>query len=130
MSIESDIFTFLKADTSLFTGAAGGIYGLMAPESVKVPFLVFNKVTTQWGSTLCGPDGIQRDVFQFDSYDKGYAGSLALAALLRGTLVGFKGVMGSTHVNDILFDNEIQMLDPEPGLYRVLTTLFIWHEVV
>lgn len=129
MSIEAELFAFMKADTALNNGASGGIYGLMAPESVKVPFLVFNKVTTQWGSTLCGPDGIQRDVFQFDSYDKGYSAALALAALLRGTLVGFKGVMGSTRVNDILFDNEIQMLDPEPGLYRVLTTLFIWHEV-
>ena len=129
MSIESDLFAFMKAETALNNGAVGGIYGLMAPENVKTPWLVYNKVTTQWGATLCGPDGIQRDVFQFDSYDKGFAGSLALAKLLRDTLVGFKGVMGSTRVNDILFDNEIQMLDPEPGLYRVLTTLFIWHEV-
>lgn len=126
MSFESDFFAHLKA-SAINTAAAGGIYAVMAPENVKTPFLVFLKVSEQRGGTLCAQDLMQRDVMQLDNYDKTYAGATALAKIVRDTLIDFRGAMGGTYIASVRLDGEIQSLEPEPGLYRVLTTLFIWH---
>lgn len=126
MSFENDFFAHMKTSV-INTAASGGIYALLAPENVKTPFLVFSKVATDRSGGLCFQDAMQRDVIQLDSYDKAYLGATALAKVVRDTLIDFQGAMGSTHIGSIRFDGEIQNLLDEPGLYRVLTTLFVWH---
>jgi hypothetical protein len=125
--IEEGLTTQLTADATLETLIAGRVYAVMAPQGVRSPYLVFSKIVEQIGGTLCAQDDIGRDLFQFDSYAKSFFEALTVAKALRASLIDFRGAMGDTHVASIRLDNELHLLDPEPGLYRVSTTLFIWH---
>lgn len=124
---KEDLFAHLNADNGI-KAIATGVFSQIAPESQPSPYIVFSKVTTQRGTTYCASDNMQRALYQFGSYAKTALQASQLAKALRGSLLDFKGPMGSTHVGSILLDNEIEVFDSEPGLFGVLTTLFIWHQ--
>jgi Protein of unknown function (DUF3168) len=126
--IEEALSSILSNAGGVTTLAAGRIYGLRAPQTVPTPYLVYAKVVEQDdNATYCGPDRVVRGNFQFDSYGKTYLTALQLARAVRAALIPFKGDVAGTHISAVVFDMELQVLDPEPGLYRVLTTLFIFY---
>lgn len=128
--IEQGITTRLTADAALFALVRGRIYALIAPQGVAAPFVVFTKVAEAISGTLCAQDPMVQSVFQIDSYAKTMLEALQIAAAVRDSMIDFRGAMGGTHVASIRQEGEVQLLDPEPGLFRVSTTLFIWHSNV
>ena len=99
----------------------------MAPQGVPSPYLVFLKIVEMASGTLCAQDPMVRALFQFDSYAKTFKQSLTIAKAMRDSLIDFRGAMDGIHVASIRLDNEMHVLEPEPGLFRVSTSLFIWH---
>ncbi len=77
--------------------------------------------------TLCAQDPMVRDLFQFDSYSKTFKQAALVAKAMRDSLIDFQGAMDGIHVASIRLDTEVQTLEAEPGLFRVSTSLFIWH---
>lgn len=125
--IEAGLTEHLTNDADLNALIAGRVYGLMAPQNTATPFVILTKITDIIDGTLCAQDPMVESVFQFDSYAPSYLLSLQVAAALRDALIDFRGPMGGTHVGSIRQQGEIQLLDPEPGLFRVSTTMLIWH---
>lgn len=125
--IEESLQTFLVADLAVGALVADRVFGILAPQNVATPFLVYTKVVEEDSITYCGPDILVRSLFQFDCYAKTFKEALQLSRGLRGALVNFSGVMAGTRVSSVLFDSELQETDPEPGLFRVSLTLFIWY---
>lgn len=125
--IESSLVAFLGADTALAAIVEERIYALFAAQTVKTPFIVFSRVATNATSSYCGEDGLKHGHFQIDSYAKSFQAALELAATIRAMLIDFQGAMGGTHIASISLEMETTMLDPEPGLFRVLTTYNIWY---
>jgi Protein of unknown function (DUF3168) len=126
--IEEALSSILSGNGGVTALAANRIYGLRAPQTVPTPYLVFSKIVEQdTNATYCGPDRLVRGNFQFDSYAKTYLTALQLARAVRAALIDFFGDVAGTHISGVIFDMELQLLDPDPGLYRVLTTLFIFY---
>lgn len=126
MILEQGLFAFLSADTAISAIVADRIFPLMQRGDAQ-PSLVYSRVAAQRTQRLCNTtDPALRGAFQIDSYAKTYEEVKELADIVRQTLVDFAGDMGGTHVSTVILDTEIDMLDPEPGLYRVLQTYFIW----
>jgi len=125
--IEAGLTDRLTNDADLYALIAGRVYGLIAPQNIVTPFVVFTKITDVADGGYCAHDPMVESLFQFDSYAKTYQLSLQVAAAVRDALIDFRGPMGGAHVGSIRQQGEIQLLDPEPGLFRVSTTLFIWH---
>lgn len=126
---EADLFTYLSDDATLASLVAARIFAVLAAQNQPGAYLVFSKITEQRGTSYCASDDVQRDLYQFDSYSKTLATAIAVSRAIKALLVDFQGVMGSTNIASIKLDSESQLEDPEPGLFRVLTTLFIWHGV-
>jgi hypothetical protein len=125
--IEDALYGRLSQDATLTGLIAGRVYPVMAPQGVAAPYLVFLKVVEMASGTLCAQDPMVRDLFQFDSYAKTFSQALTVAKAMRDSLIDFRGAMDGIHVASIRLDTEMHVLEPEPGLFRVSTSLFIWH---
>jgi hypothetical protein len=125
--IEDALYSRLAQDSALSALIADRVYPVMAPQGVAAPYLVYLKVVEMASGTLCAQDPMVRDLFQFDSYAKTFKQALLIAKAMRASLIDFRGAMNDTYIASIRLDNEMHVLEPEPGLFRVSTSLFIWH---
>lgn len=124
--IEESLYSFLSSDSAVSGLVEDRIYGQIAPQKSLLPRIVYSRVATQRSQSLCGTDSKVRAIMQIDSYDKTYKGSKTLADVLRHTLSDFTGDMNGTRVSTVSLDSDVDLDDPEPGLYRVSQTYFIW----
>jgi hypothetical protein len=125
--IEEALNSLLSNDAPLTTLIGSRVYLMMAPQNVPAPYLVFLKVVELASGTLCAQDPMVRSLFQFDSYAKVGIQALRVAKVMRDSLIDFRGTVDGTYIASIRKDNEMDVLEPEPGLFRVSTSLFIWH---
>jgi hypothetical protein len=125
--IEDALYGRLSQDAPLGALIAGRVYPVIAPQGVVSPYLVYLKVVEVASGTYCAQDPMVRELFQFDSYAKTFKLATLVAKAMRDSLIDFRGAMDGIHVASIRLDNEMHVLEPEPGLFRVSTSLFIWH---
>lgn len=104
----------------------GEIYGGIAPAFAKLPRLVYSEIGYQNTQSLCRSDKTVRKNYLFDCYAKTKRESRLLATALREAMVDYRGFMGDTKVKTITLDSELDLLDPDPGLFRVEQSYVIW----
>lgn len=126
MMLEESIAGFLMDDTAIGAYIEGRVYGQIAPSKSPLPRIVYSRISTRRTQTLCGTDTTARAVVQIDSYDKTYKGAHLLATAIRKTLTDFSGDMRGTRVSTVTMESDIDLDDPDPGLYRVSQTYFFW----
>lgn len=112
------------------------IHPMVIPQRIpagtaRVPAVVYSVTGVQRGVAYCGTDRLARAAIAIDTYAAGYDAARALAAAVRAALVDFSGTMGTTTtvpVRTANIETEIDLMDIEPGLYRVSQQWAIWHE--
>lgn len=126
MILEESLFAFLAGDTAVAALVGDRIYGMIAPQKAKLPRIVYSRIAVTRSQTFCATDRKARAVMQVDAYDLSYRGAKVLAKTIRQTLTDFNGDMAGTPVSTIAMDSEVDLDDPDPGLFRVSQTYFIW----
>jgi len=124
--LEESLFSFLSSDTAVAAIIGDRIYGVVAPQNAPLPRIVYTRMHTARTQTLCKTDSKVRATLLIECYDKNYKGSKLLADVVRQTLTDFSGDMAGTRVSTIALDAEVDLDDPEPGLYSVSQTYLIW----
>lgn len=119
----------LEADTQ-FTG---GFFYMIIPQATplqqRTPCVVFNRGSVDRQVRYCGTDGVIRTSVTLDCYATSYTAARALARVVRESLIDFRGLLGGLlAVRAASLDNEFDLLDIEPGLFRVSQSWTIWHE--
>lgn len=118
--------------TVLLQGPPPRIWPMVIPQSdagqQRVPCIVYQTINRERQVTYCGTAGLARTQQQLDAYARTYNGAQALARAIEACLVDFRGLMGGYLVQQISLTNEIDLMDPEPGLYRVSMDFEIWHQ--
>jgi Protein of unknown function (DUF3168). len=94
----------------------------------KKPCIVYQRTGVGRQQTLCGTSPTMSSVFSIDCYAQTYAGAEALANAVRTALVDYRGSVAGVRISTAILDNEIDLLDIEPGLHRVSMTFTIWHD--
>jgi hypothetical protein len=118
----------LEADTQF----AAGFYYLVVPQSTplqqRMPCVVFSRNGVQRQVRYCATDGMVLSSITLDCYATTYTAARSLAAVVRSSLIDFRGQLGgSLAVSAASLVNEIDLVDIEPGLFRVSQTWDIWH---
>lgn len=126
MILEESLFSFLSSDTAVGAMVLDRIYGQTQPQKGKQPCIVYSRTHTLRSQTLCKTDSKVRATMLLDCYDKSYKGAKQLADVVRHTLIDFAGDMSGTRVSTVILDGEVDLDDPEPGLFSVSQTYFIW----
>lgn len=118
--------------TSQVIGIGSRVYPLMIPQHVyddatKNPCLVYQRSGAARVVKFCNTDELVHSSFQIDAYARSFAAARVLADGVRDALLDFTGTMGTTQVSKCLLDSELDLIDPEPGLYRVSQSWSIWY---
>ena len=135
--IHEGLFAYLAADAGVLAYVDNGnvvrIFRQVIPQKIpegvpRVPCLVYERSGVERQVTYCGTSGLVRSTFSIDSYAVKSSIAHELAAAVRDALLDYRGVMGGIAVSFCSLENEFDLQDIEPGLYRVVQSWSIWHE--
>jgi len=123
---------FLKADAAIAALVGNRIYPLLIPHHVynsvtQHPVIVFQRIGAQRTANYCGTERIVVASYQFDCYARRYETTLELAEAVRLALRDYVGLIGDCRIRLMRQETEIELLDPEPGLFRVSSDWSVWY---
>lgn len=126
--IQETVYTLLTGDMAVAALVGDRVYPLVIPEQVydaatKRPCIVYQRDGLDKSRTFCGTIGLQYSSFAFDCYARKYLDAQAVAEAVKSLFEDYQGGV----IDDVLFENQFDGLDPEPGLFRVRVTLGFWH---
>jgi len=114
-------------------GAPNRIYPLMIPQKVpggapQLPAVVTALTSVERQVLYCGTSGLVRSRVNLDCYALTFDEAKELADAVRQVLQDFNGMLGQIlDVRNAAMDTEIELVDIEPGIYRVSQSWAIWH---
>lgn len=124
--LEESLYSFLTNSVDVSAIIGDRMYGMVRPEKDPTPSIVYSRATTLRTQTLCKTDSKVRATMTVDSIAKTYLGVKRLARAVGKALSDFTGDMYGTRVSTVILESEIDLDDPDPGLYRVSQTYLIW----
>lgn len=122
----------LAADTLVASLISDRFYFVIIPQATKgelrMPCVVFNRNGVDRQVRYCGTDGMIRTSVTLDCYALRYTSARSVAQAVRESLIDFRGLLGgSLHVSATSLVNEFDLVDIEPGLFRVSQSWDFWH---
>jgi len=132
MLLHEALKAHLQSDTSVESLLGGRFYYLIVPQSYagaeRMPCVVFNRGSVERQVRYCGTDGMIKTSVALDCYALRYTSARALATGVRKSLIDFRGLLGgSLRVSASGLVNEFDLVDIEPGLFRISQTWDFWH---
>lgn len=130
--IEQGLHAYLTTEPGVASFVGNRVFPLMIPqhvydEATRLSCLVYSKVSDIRGITFCGTDTVPATSYQIDCYAASFLKSKQLAAAVRSALIDFGGMWNGTTIKNVHLETEFDLLDPEPGLFRVSQSYRIWH---
>lgn len=132
MSIKVALSTFLRTESSITAIAGDNVYPEVIPEqdfdaASKRPCLVWGRQSVDRTKTFCGTIALVRSTFSIDAYARTSQRAEELAQAVRASLTDYKGDMHGVLISDVALQSDFDLLDLEPGLFRVALSFDIWH---
>jgi hypothetical protein len=76
----------------------------------------------------CGTDNLVQTRIALDNYSSDYDEAVELAWSVRQVLIDFRGLLGGVvSVRAASLENEFELVEFDPGLYRVSQAWVFWH---
>lgn len=131
--IEQGIFEELRDDLAVAALVAGRVFPVQIPQSrgddkSATPCVVFTLISEARALTVCDPVSSVGGTYQIDSISKSYFEAKAIAQAVRLCLNSFTGQMGGTTVDRVLLETAQDLIEQEPGLYRVSQTYLFYYQ--
>lgn len=130
--IKAALYNYLIGDSGVSALIADRVYPLLIPQqawsgSSVQPCAVYQRTSVQRDVRHCGTSGLALSTMQIDAYATDYEAADAVARVIKDALINYYGPMGDVDIKSITLAAEFDLLDPEPGLFRVSLSFFIWH---
>ena len=131
--IEKGLYAHLVGGSPVSALVGTRVYPLIIPqhlsaEASRMPCVVYNRINVSRQQKFCGTDHLVRSVFQLDCYAPTFLGACAVAAETRRALVDFRGTMGTVEVKATFLEWQGSLVEPDPGLYRIVQRFILWHD--
>lgn len=127
MTIEAAIRQYLLANPNIMALIAGRLYPMVLPQPPTLPAVTYSRVSRSAVRDLTGVAyWISR--FQFSCWAKKYGDAKAVAQAVRQALEDYVGTMGQFRIIGSASVNEIDLSQPDTGLYHVPVDVLITHE--
>jgi hypothetical protein len=120
----------LNSATAVAALASGRI-GVRLAEGQAVPAVALRIVSVQPVHAMTVDDSLHRSRVQVDSYATTYVAAKNLSAAVKTRLSRFVGTVTGQVIQDIAFQNEIDLEEPrgeDARLWRVMQDYYVWHE--
>lgn len=132
MILEEGISNWVRQQAALtgvlLEGSRLRFFKLTMPQKSKLPSTVIQRVSTARQMLQCRPDKAVEASFLIDHYGADWQTAANLAELFRVTLQAeqFPAMMGEVKVKAATLENEIDLEDPEPGIFRRSQSWSFW----
>lgn len=132
MSLEESLHDWAESQTELVAllGEAERFrfFKLKIPDKSKTPASVQQRSGRNGQQLYCGPDGAIEVTLQLDHYARTWPAMKQLAETWRMALqdLEYPVMMGSVRVKVATLENEFDLDDPEPGLFRRSQSWTFW----
>lgn len=127
MTIESAIRQYLIAQPAVNNLIAGRLYPMVLPQPPTLPAATYQRVSRSAVRDLTGVAyWVSR--FQFSCWAERYADAKAVAQAIREALEDYVGTMGTFKILDSTTVNEIDLSQPDTGLYHVPVDVLVTHK--
>lgn len=131
--IEQGLFERLRDDVVIAALVSGRVFPVVIPqskslESSATPCVVFTLTTQTRTLAACDAVSMVEGTYQIDSLSRSYFEAKEIADAIRLSLNSFTGQMGETHVDRVLLETAQDLIDAEPGLYRVSQTYLFYYQ--
>ena len=129
MTLESDLFLFLKQDSILAGYLNERIYPMTLPQGVVLPALTYQRVADIRSYNMEEADGCVEARIQIDTWAPKYITMKRIVQRIMDLLNGLRSGMGSTPVLGVFLEVGTELFEDEPKIYRsMLDFRFIYHE--
>jgi hypothetical protein len=126
--LETDLRNFLIAAPTISALVAQRIYGLIREPNTPLPSINVQRAHTQRQELFCGVAPLADASMQIDSFGIDGDTAWAVAKALRLLFQNLTNVaMGPTLVQKMFLANEFPMVDPDPGIIRVVQLYNVWY---
>ena len=138
--IQESLYSKLAGAAGVTAIVSTRIYPLVIPQTVyseatKQPCIVYSVDGKVRQVRFSGTDTLVTGSFTVDSYARSYQAVQALAAAVRTALVDQSGTwtdsdspQDSVSVQKVFIESEFDLMDEDPGLYRVSQQYTIWYD--
>lgn len=117
--LETGLYAYVQAGAALTALIGDRVYPITAPQAVSLPYMTFQRVSTQPTHDLSGPDPLSKCRVQFDCYGEQPLGAKQVSEALRALIDGYQGMMGTVSVRAVMRANERDLSVPETETYRI-----------
>jgi hypothetical protein len=133
MYLHQAIKNHLATDTSVEALIDGRFFYRMIPQKIetgppRMPCVVYSRGGVERQVTYCETSGLVRTSATLDIYALRLTESRDIARAVRQALIDYRGFLGGlVMVKAASLENEFDLDDLEPGLYRVNQSWTFWH---
>jgi hypothetical protein len=128
MRLESDLRDYLVAAPSISTLVGARVYGMLREPAAALPAIMIQRVHSARQELFSGVAPLVDASMQIDSFAINGDAVWTLARALRLLFKNLtKVTMGTTLVDRMFLTNEFPMVDPDPGVIRVVQLYNVWY---
>ena len=127
MTIENDLRTHLIADSPVTALVVARIYPDKLPQSPTYPALTYEIISDIPHRSLDGDSDRERVRARIHCWAETAVGRDDLSRKVRTALADFSGLMGTTAVSSVKFENWHNLYDDAPEVYRRVADFMIAH---
>lgn len=138
--IQEGLYAYLSQNAGVSALVSTRIYPIVIPEqayadATRQPCIVYSFDGKERQVRFSGTDSLVAASVQIDCYARTYASAHAVALAVRTAMVDYSGIwtgtgspQSSNDIKKVFIENEFDLMDIEPGLYRVSQTYTIWYD--
>ena len=124
MEIEEALTAYLLGFSGLTAFIGDKLYPDELPQGIKLPAVIYSKVSDVKEHTFTGQNRLERPMFQFSAFAGSKIMVKAISKQLKAALCDFQGILSGLDVQYIRLENEISGLERSPdGLLKVYTEI-------
>lgn len=131
LTLEESIYAKLSTTSGVTALVSTRIYPDVIPQDIAMPAVAYQRITAVREMAHDGPSGLASVRVQFTIAAASYSSAKAIAAVIRTTLDGFSGTMGSggCTVEGAFVENDYDGYNQEGGEYVVrVDVMFLFKE--
>lgn len=118
------MFAYLSAQVGLVDDR---IYPQLLPQNPTYPCIVYRRESSQFNTIFNRQTEFVGADFEIDCFSETYFEAILTGRAARDALKNHSGLMGAVTVKRTFVENEVDIYETNPGVYRRSFNLTIWH---
>ncbi len=125
--IEDGIADYMENHAGISALVGNRIYPMVLPDEATYPAIVYQKISGLMVASHSGNSGLGNPRFQISCWGETYPVAKALSRQVKLAFHGYKGAMGDITCQAAFVDAELDDMDQQTKLFRVMIDVLLWH---